>query len=83
MEMSLENLHVDIGALSVKGWSLFLSKRLDKGSVVKVFINSLKFLRCGLKEGAFEGYSLCQSPPPLPSNKIGLFFDARGQPYKC
>ena len=27
MEMSLENLYVDIRALSVKVWSLFLSKR--------------------------------------------------------
>ena len=27
MEMSLENLYVDIRALSVKDWSLFLSKR--------------------------------------------------------
>ena len=69
MEMSLENLYVGIGALCVKVWSLFLSKRLDKGSVVKAFTNSLKLLRCGLREGAFEGYSLCQSP--LPSNKIG------------
>ena len=27
MEMSLENLYVDIRTLSVKDWSLFLSKR--------------------------------------------------------
>jgi len=70
--MSLENLYVDIGALSVKIWSLFLSKRLEKGLIVKVFINSLKLLRCGLREGAFEGYSLCQSPPPLKQNRIVL-----------
>ena len=41
----------------------FNSKRL-------VFINSLKLLRCGLGEGAFEGYTLCQSPPSLKQNRI-------------
>ena len=35
-----------------------------------MFINSLKLLRCGLGEGAFEGYSLCQLPPPLKQNRI-------------
>ena len=56
----------------LKFGAFFLSKRLDKGSVVKVVTNSLKLLRCGLREGAFEVYSLCQSPPPLKQNRIVL-----------
>ena len=52
-----------------------------------MFINSLKLLRCGLGEGAFEGYSLCQLPPPLKQNRIVFLMEggsrtsARGVQY--
>ena len=58
----------------LKFGALFV-KEIRKG--FNTVFNSLKLLRCGLREGAFEGNSLCQSPPS-PQTKSDSFLMGRG-----